>query len=180
MKSLLLVTLLPLSLFGQKKKETVYFKLAPSMVFQKEQDPKFGGFASLDGKFGHYIVAGISGGYIKLQGWQDPVIPLGLDFNFASFDKGKISPVGSFGIYYPITDTRIDLPGLSYEIKGKFFYHIGGGLSITGTHSKKQKLFLTGSFSQLVLSNAGRPVTGVALKKNETVDLFILSMSFML
>lgn len=178
---LLLIALfaLPLTLLAQNK-QAVYLKLSPSLLFEKDRDPRFAGFASLDGKFGQYLVAGISGGYMKLEGFDKGIFPLGLDVNIANFDKGKFSPVVMGGIYYPTNDIKVKVPGDAYTLKGKLFYQVGAGVSIRGTHSKKQRLFLTGSFAQLVYSTPGRPVTGISYDKNQKQEFFILSMSFML
>lgn len=180
MKIILIALLLAPFFSYSQKKTPVYFKLSPSLLFQKDNDPVFAGHASIDGKFGNHLIAGISGGYIKLKGWEGPLVPLGIDLNIGNFDKGIISPVGTLGVYYPITQTTMAIPGDSYKIKGKVFYQVGGGISITPTQPKKQKIMLTGSFSQLILSNSGRPVTGIRLDKNESLNFFMLSLSFML
>lgn len=195
MKNILQLSALLICMNGYSQNKPTnrpYFKLSPSLVFIKDLDPAPSIIGGFGGHLGRYAAFGIGTGYLKFEGASNPVIPLGLDLTLTDFGVKKVEPVITIQAYYPIYSESTNITSRSgtssiyvtSEAHGQFMFNIGGGLAAPIT--KKKKLFLTGSYGQLMMKSSittqsivsSRSSTSKSTNNSQT-EMVTVSLTFM-
>lgn len=152
-----------------------YIKVSPTLFIPKHSDASPGVLGAVGIQLNRYAKAGVSGGYLKMQGMDKGVGLIGLDLNVCDYSKRKVLPTIHTSVYYPIYNSASE--GLiSYESTGTFHIQFSGGISIP--IAKRQSVFVTGGISQLMYNTTFKTAPGT--KERTVINMFIISAGLFL
>lgn len=184
MKKLLFILLLtPVIGIAQKSKGKAYLKIAPTVLFAKDQNAAPGILASF-GPRGKYVAVGIATGYYKLPAFKNGVLPVGAELTFTEFGVSKVRPILSLGAYLPVLNsTEKTGSGSNYVNivnKGKFQANASIGVAFP---VKTKKLFFMGGYSKLRTENTTSTRSGSSTSKVVSkigTDIYLISVGIIL
>ena len=152
-----------------------YIKVSPTLFIPKHSDASPGVLGSVGVQLNRYAKAGVSGGYLKLQGMDKGVGLIGVDLIVCDYGKRKILPTIHTSAHYPIYNSASEGP-ISYESTGTFHIQFSGGVSIP--IAQRQSVFVTGGISQLIYKTTFKTAPGT--KERTVINMFVISAGVLL
>lgn len=182
MKLLAIFLLFPVLLFAQKKGQPtnngVLIKFTGGAAFPKNSDGVPYAMINVGPLVSNYLSMGFTVGYLKFKGSRTGVIPFGLEFNGSGFRSNKISPLGTFGVYFPIYNEQVKVIGSSVTQKGIFMGNMGIGVAFPA--SKYCRVAFAGHYMPLIIKTTARINTGGSWSNsggNSTIDMFAATLN---
>lgn len=177
MKLLATLLLFPVLLFAQKKPQPsnngAMIKFTGGAAFPKDGDGFPYGMLTVGPLVSDYLGMGFAVGYLKFQGSTHAVIPFGLEFSGTGFRSKKVTPLATFGIYFPIYNEQVKVLGSSVTQKGIFMGNVGFGVALPA--SKYVRIAMSGHFMPLVIKTNARVSNGSGYNTsagNSTTNIF--------
>lgn len=177
MKLLATLLLFPVLLFAQKKPQPTnngaLIKFTGGGAFPKGGDGVPYAMFTVGPLVSDYLGVGFTAGYLKFKGSTRAVIPFGLEFNGSGFRSKKVTPLATFGLYFPIYNEQVKVIGASVTQKGIFMGNLGFGVALPA--SKYVRVAFSGHFMPLVIKTNARVQSGsswTTSSGNSTTNMF--------